>query len=444
MVDHVRWILEGHALYQRPSLVFTAFIYPPFYLYFAAGLTKIFGVGFFSLRIISLFATAGTSFFLYRLAFLETRNRWLSVIAPGLFLATYPLSGYWMDLGRVDNLMLFFVMASVFVLRTAKTNKGIIIAGLLAVLALFTKQLVWSLYLPVVIALFIQGRRKEALVFSLTTGILGGAIFLLINYFSHGWFWYYMVDVPAQHLWEWEMLTYFWWRDLLFPTSILCFFAGLFCYFRHQIERSVWSFYVALLIGGIMMGWLGRLHTGGYENVLLPTYTILALVAVLSIHRLQQYLRERNLPLGEVAVWVLLILQWSALFYDPRHVIPTRAMYDVQTQFQAALASYPRPILVQSHGFWDGKTTTPINAHLMGVADIVRGSDDVMREALIQEFQQQLIHHVYGTIVLDNAYRWERDLIEKYYVLSTTLDLPEHWELSGAVSLPTRVYVPRP
>ena len=69
---------------------------------------------------------------------------------------------------------------------------------------------------------------------------------------------------------------------------------------------------------------------------------------------------------------------------------------------------------------------------------------DVMREALIQEFEQQLIHHVYGTIVLDNAYRWERDLIEKYYLLSATLDLPEHWELSGAISLPTRVYVPRP
>ena len=92
-----------------------------------------------------------------------------------------------------------------FVLRTTKTTKGIILVGLLAVLAIFTKQLVWSFYLPLVIFLVLSRRLKDALTFCLTTGLVGGIALLLLQYQSEGWFWYYAVTVPAQHLWEYPM-----------------------------------------------------------------------------------------------------------------------------------------------------------------------------------------------------------------------------------------------
>ncbi len=443
MVDHMRWILSGQELYQRPSLTFTPFIYPPLYFYVATALTKLFGIGFFPLRLISLFATGGTCAFLFALAYRETRKAWFSLLAPGLFLATYPLSGYWMDLGRVDSLMLFFVVASVFVLRTTKTTKGMILVGILAVLAIFTKQLVWSFYLPLVISLALSRRMKDALTFCLTTGLVGGVALLLLQYQSGGWFWYYAVTIPAQHLWEVAMITYFWTTDILFPVSILCFFVLIFCYLRRYSQTHAWGFYIAIVIGGIAMGWLGRLHTGGYENVLLPTYAVLSLVTVLGVSALQEYAQKRDLPLLEVAAWILLSIQWSHLFYNPFRFIPTQAMRYVQGEFREELKKYPGPILIQSHGFWDGNTATPINAHLMAIADIVRGSDDVMRESLRQEFEGLLARHVYSVIVLDEAYRWERSMIEKYYVLSKELTFSAPWELSGAVTAPARVYVPK-
>lgn len=443
IVDHVRWILQGHPLYQKPSVVFVPFIYPPVYFYLAALCSKILGVGFFPLRLISFLATIGSCIVLYLLAFFETRRSWFALLAPGFFVATYPLSAYWMDLGRVDSLFLFFLLLSVLLLRRAKHPRMIVLAGVIAILAFFTKQIAWAFYVPIGLYWLGTKRMREAIFFSVTTLLGGGLILFLLDRLFGGWLVYYLFTVPSGHAWEWAMLTYFWKFDVFIPLSILCFFSGGIFFTKQEQERDRAFFYGALLVAGFLVGWLGRLHTGGYENVLLPTYAALSLVAVIGAHEFYGIAKKYRWLWLELLIGVAFVLQWSALFYPLQSVLPSREMQDVQSAFEEELTHFERPAWVQSHGFVDRRLETPIYAHLMAIADIVRSSDQEMRRSLEQELETLLANHAFKTIVLDDSFYWQSPMVDAYYRHIRTD--PERFPrvLTGAITQPMEIYVPR-
>lgn len=438
MVDHVRWILEGHSLYGRPSLTFTPFIYTPLYLYLSAILTKLVGVGFLPLRLISFLATIGTSILLYLFAWRETRRPWFAWLAPGFFLAAYPLSGYWMDVGRVDSLFVFFLFFSSYLLRYRRDRWAMVLASLLAVAAFFTKQLAWMWYPTIVLMLAIDRRWKDVALFIGIGAVVGGAVFTFLYTTSQGWFWYYLVTIPAQHLWEWGMLTYFWSRDLLIPVGVLCVFAIFVCLEWWQ-KKPRDLFFSALLLGAVLMGWIARLHTGGYENVLLPTYGAVVLVAVLGIHTFEQKFQLRSGAQLAVVIWILVLGQFALLWYDPSKAIPDGRMRQEQLVYRERIKLLPQPIYIQSHGFWEG-TATPIRAHLMALADVIRGKDDAMRSELRTTFEKGLEQHIYKTIIIDDAYAWEEELVKKYYPHLIVIPVTARWQISGAVTAPVRIY----
>ena len=77
-VEHVRRILFGLKLYVTPSIEFTPFIYNPLYFYIAALASKIVGVSFFSLRLVSFISSLGCFIVIYLLV----RKRPRATIAP--------------------------------------------------------------------------------------------------------------------------------------------------------------------------------------------------------------------------------------------------------------------------------------------------------------------------------------------------------------------------
>src|SRR5437867_9503324 len=56
-LGHVERLLRGQPLYGRPSLEFAPFIYPPLYFMAAAWVTKLIGLGFPALRLVSFVAS---------------------------------------------------------------------------------------------------------------------------------------------------------------------------------------------------------------------------------------------------------------------------------------------------------------------------------------------------------------------------------------------------
>ncbi len=110
MVDHVVRLLSRKQLYTEPSIEFIPFIYTPLFSYVGMIISKIFGVGFFSLRLISFLSSLGCFIIIFEFVRRETKSLFFAILSTGLFAATYRISGAWLDLARVDSLFLLFLL----------------------------------------------------------------------------------------------------------------------------------------------------------------------------------------------------------------------------------------------------------------------------------------------------------------------------------------------
>lgn len=139
-VQSVRRVLAGQSLFVKPSVEWVPYTYTPLYTYTAAALARVIGPGFLAPRLVSLAATAGCLAFTCALVRRETRSVWCGLAAAAFLAGTYPLSGAWFDIGRVDNLFLFFLLAGLFVARSGSSVAHLAGGGALMALAYFSKQ----------------------------------------------------------------------------------------------------------------------------------------------------------------------------------------------------------------------------------------------------------------------------------------------------------------
>ena len=116
---------------------------------------------FLSLRAISFIASIGSFLWIYRILKSETRSNWTGVLSVGIFAATYPMSGGWFDVGRVDSLLLFFLLGAIYFLRFAPSRRGYFAAGILLWLAFLTKQVAFVIGFPWMVCAA-WTRRREA------------------------------------------------------------------------------------------------------------------------------------------------------------------------------------------------------------------------------------------------------------------------------------------
>ena len=87
-VDHVRRILSGRSIYIQPKLEFVPFIYTPLYYYLAAFISIILGIGFFPLRLVSLFFSITIFLIIFKIVYRETENPIAGFLASSLFIAS--------------------------------------------------------------------------------------------------------------------------------------------------------------------------------------------------------------------------------------------------------------------------------------------------------------------------------------------------------------------
>jgi hypothetical protein len=136
MLASVRHVAAGLPLYQAPTVYFTPYLYTPVYLYVAAALAKVVGLGYPALRLVSIVSTLGCFGVIYGLVFSEVRRHLAAFAAAGLFAACYAATGNAFDIGRVDMLYLFFVLCAFY--STRRLNP--IVAAIFWILAFQSKQ----------------------------------------------------------------------------------------------------------------------------------------------------------------------------------------------------------------------------------------------------------------------------------------------------------------
>jgi 4-amino-4-deoxy-L-arabinose transferase-like glycosyltransferase len=426
-VDHVRQILSGAQVYGPPSLKFVPYVYPPFYYYVSALFCLVFGVGFFPLRLVSFLSSLGCMIIIYRFVQKETNSVVDGIISTGLYIATYRLCGTWFDLARVDSLSMLLILASLYLLRFRPRTATMVYAGALMSLAFLTKQssLIIALFVALYCIVIFRGWHRwiYILVFVVTAGLLTSVMIWV----SHGWYFYYVFELPAQHSLAPDMIWKYIYSDLVVSVTVACGFTiWLICSAIARGQRNDIVYYTCFWGGLFMTSFLTRIHRGGYDNVLMPVYAAVAIGFGIGLNKfIKRYLVENNdlherdpfigrwIKFRVYGVLAFCVVQFIMLWYNPAGQIPTGEDKKAGDLLIDVMKKIPGEVYLPYHGYLPilaGKSTY---AHAMAIGDIVGSQSDSLREDILRQVRDAIRTRTFRAIILDQP-TFTEDIMKNY------------------------------
>lgn len=415
VLDHVHRVLEGQPIYVKPTLEFVPFIYTPLYFYVSALFSLVLGEGLFPPRLVSFLASIGSLTTIFFIVKRETRSIVYGIIASGLFAATFRISGAWFDIARSDALFLFLILLTVLVIQRGTSAKLQLVGAVLVSLAFLTKQTALIIAVPLALYL-LWASRHRAVVFIGTSALLIGGGTLLLDYLHDGWYSYYVFFIPGQHHIIESMYLGFWTSDILAPMFVACAL-GIFCFlWQFRVTGGTDRFFLFFAAAGMLGGsWMGRLHSGGYDNVLLPAYAILAILFGVGIHRARQAVDHHsssNYRLIEFGVFFACLLQFYLLRYDPAQQLPTEVDERAGQIMVERFAEIEGEVLIPYHGYLARLAGKKSYAHEMAIVDILR-SDSLHGAVLEAEITLAIEEKQFEAIIIDGA--WSYEVLRQHY-----------------------------
>jgi hypothetical protein len=441
VLDSVRRAASGRSLYVRPSLQFTPYLYTPLYYYVGAAAGAVFGTTVATLRLVSFVSAIAATLIIGALVRHETRDMWAAVVSAGVFLACYRISGAWLDVARVDTLFLALTLAGVLLARTGRRAGPLVLAGVVTGLAVETKQQALLVGIAVFFALVPTGRRRAM---SFLVGLVGtvAVISAVLELTSGGWFHVYAVDLLLHHHIIEPELVQFWTRDLWVPLAVAITIGVALFAMPRALGRDARRFYGFVTISLIAVAYSSRLHSGGYDNVLLPAYAAVAVVVGLAVHHL-----GRPGPLVPVlaarVVLVAVLVQFGVLVYDPGAQIPRDAAVRHGDALLAELRELPGPIALFGHGWYAERAGHVEVVQCAALEDVLRAHIAGVSDKLDATRERAFANHVYRAVVVDTV----RSLscvptdMARYYRPAYRLRAPD--PLTGTNTRPATVWLPR-
>jgi len=441
VVDHVRWILSGKPLYGPPSFDFVPFIYPPLYFYLSAAMSKLTGVGFLPLRLVSFGASLGSLLIIHRLVARDTKSAFAGFVAAGLFAATYPLSGGWFDIARVDSLLLLLLLSVVYLVRLHPRPAPLVLGGVMTWLAFLAKQSGVVMLAPVALGAVVNyGRRSLFLVGSALVSFLAGN--WVLDRLFRGWFSYYVFDLPRAKKVVKLQVVGFWTSELLPSLFIAMLISVLFLgYELCRGDRARGRFYLAALLGMVGGSWLFRSYSGVYYNALMPAHATISMVCGLGLGRVVQARRAggRLLPLS-LLLCAACLAQLVLLVHHPLRQLPSPQDLQAGRRLIATLAAVHGEVYIPEHGYLAALAGKRTYAHGLAMRDVKRGDPGPNWERLNAEVQRAIEQRRFAVWVLETR-AWGRFLAGRYVRTGRVFDRADvFWPVTGMRTRPESVY----
>jgi len=321
-VNHALRILQGEALYVAPSFEFTPNLYTPLFYYCGAALSYLMGIGFVSMRAVSVLATLVTFVVIALFVRRETRSTVAAFTATGLYAATYAASGGWMDLARVDSLFVVLLLCAVYWMRYAKNTLGVVVSAILFLLAFYAKQSALIAAAPLMFyAVLVPAPNTNRFVLPMV--FIGLLLFSLgiVDWMTDRWFTYYTLVMPAGHPNNSNNMREFWRHDLIqvMPIAIACSLIVIGNSLVNKNKKDV-LFFAILVFAFALTAYLTRINKGGYYNNLMPVYAALAIVFGVFIGKTIESLSSSRFFV--IATVIAVMTQFWFLNYDPYDFIP--------------------------------------------------------------------------------------------------------------------------
>ncbi len=457
-----QWILSGHFLYERLSLQFTPLLYNPLYFYVSAIFSAVLGAGFLAPRLVSVLATIGTCFVIFHMVRRETTSLVGALAAAGFYAATFKVTGVWMDVARVDSLLVLWLLLATYWARRVPGVKGALGCAALLALAYFTKQSA----LPFFIAFggyYLLESRRAWLVYwpSVVIFVLGTA--WLLDVVSGGWYSFYAWYVVRNTVLDVLAIQAFWQLDLLgnvpFALAVaLVALALLGDPFAHSPEGLRSRLYGALTAGALVSSWWNRSFAAAYVNALMPMMACLGVLLGLALGLPKP---AHGRALVHWGVLLLAAAQFVKLVYDPRTVLPTARDERAGQDMLALLRSYPGDVFVAGGSYYPALVGKPTFANWGAIVDsgglwdtnldVQRGQQpDPRRRIILDELNAAVVSQRFDAIILDDTSGtgpWDvywKNLLEPYYRFDRGVfaEPDVFWTVSGGPTRPQLVYVP--
>ena len=400
VLTHVQRVRDGAPLYSAPSIGFVPYLYTPLYYVVGALATVVLGVGLPALRAVSLVSSLVLFAGIGVLASRDARRAPTAIVAAGLFAACFALGGAWLDLAREDTLCLAILAWGLVAARRARGGRTALVAALLLTLAFLTKQLALLPALAVAPYLLARVGRRVAAIYAAALALGIGGTTLVLNLVTHGWYVRYAFVLPAKHDLVSSQYIGFFTGDLAKPAAVLVAlaFVGVVVLARRGGD-AIW-FHAVVGAGLVLAAYLGRLHSGGYDNVVLPAYMELAIVAALGLERL---LEADRAAWQRGIVSLLVGGQLAALAYSPARLIPSAADARAGDRVIAALRALPQPVYVPTNPWYAEQAGSPLTAQSAAIEDVLRAHVDGTDVALATQLHDAIAAHRFGAIVVDSA-----------------------------------------
>ncbi len=443
---------RGLPVFAPPNADFSAHAYMPLYTWLGGLLLRITGPSFAPLRLFSFAAVLVTAALIFYIARRESKTRWLGFLCAGLYLAGFRITGQWYELVRVDSL---FVALSLAGMTVAIYGEGraerMMLSALLLALAFWTKQT--ALLYGVGIAFFLMlSFGKRVAWFVVPYALCVALPFWIYNSATGGWFWFHVVTVLGGDPIEAARILHFFARELggvMAGLSLLALAVFILTLRRTRnpfawLRAHPWLFAIAM---GVMVSAIGRASVGGNLNNLMSAYTLLCLAPALALQesahiRPTRFLTPRRI---ELAIVILLLLQFALAVYNPLRYIPSQAMHNAGDALIRRIAASEGNVLVMMHPYYALRAGKEPSAQVLTLwyANVRGGAP------MPDDFRARMRARYYALIISDES-EFEttpnvRELLDANYQLTETLtpaDAPP--TMTGVVTRPIAIYRPKP
>ena len=398
-IAHLDRILAGLPLYHEPSLEHLPNMYTPLYYYLSAAVAAVSSPGLVSLRVVSFVSSMGILALVFWIIRRETRSTFPAILGACIFIATFRITGAWLDLARVDSLFLFLMLASFYQLRFGEGGKSAAAAGVLAGLSFLTKQAAAIIGLPMGLLLLAISFRRGVWYCVGVGGVVGLAT-LVLHFTTGGWFLYY-ITLAGEHTLRQRFWIDFWTDDLIKPLHFVVLLALIgHVFFRSRGERS-WMLYLAAGVGFIGGTWYMRLLPLAYNNVLLPAYLWLALMAGLGLHYLMKQARDRGSNRLYLVVLATLLVQLCMLRYDVGAQLPKRRDTIAGLRLVQRIQGMKGRLFIPSHDYLLARAGKRGHAHMMPIWETLASHPSPGRARLIKQLQDAVAQQRFSAVILD-------------------------------------------
>jgi hypothetical protein len=358
-----------------------------------------------------------------------------------------------MDIARVDALFLLLGVAALWVLRT-RPGAWRAKAAALLVLCFLAKQTGVIFAAPLVLFVLRDEARGaggglarwRGVPFALAVAVGVGASAWLLDVTSGGWYRFYAFGLTTHHPLVSSMWADFWTADVLAHlggVALGALFVVLGPSGLPKRERELWG---AALVAALLTSWSGRLHDGGWANVLMPAYAILSALFAIAVHAGTTYAWRAAPDVGRrlaVFVSVAAVGQLAMLAYDPRTVVPSDHDEAAGWRVVAALRAAPGDTFVPTDSYLSVMAGKRPHLHEMAADDILSGPPGEVRNRLVEDVGRALRERRWAMVITDNDW-FADDVMAGYQRGADSVGDPTaFYPLSGVHYRPGWIYTPR-